>query len=52
MLQVTMYHCDLPQTLQNVGGWPNLILAEYFEDYAKILFTVFGDRVRYLRLFI
>jgi beta-glucosidase len=42
---VTLYHWDLPQALEDSGGWPNRDTAYRFADYAEILFRELGDRV-------
>ena len=41
----TMYHWDLPQALEDRGGWPNRDLANYFADYSTILGKHLGDRI-------
>lgn len=41
----TLYHWDLPQALEDRGGWPNRDLAEFFADYAGILAKNLGDRI-------
>lgn len=42
---VTLYHWDLPQTLENQGGWKNRESADWFEAYAEVCFREFGDLV-------
>lgn len=42
---VTLYHWDLPQALEDAGGWPNRDTAERFADYAAIVARALGDRV-------
>ncbi|HEX5235239.1 MAG TPA: family 1 glycosylhydrolase [Silvibacterium sp.] len=41
----TIYHWDLPQALEERGGWPNRDLASYYADYAGILARHLGDRI-------
>jgi beta-glucosidase len=43
---VTLYHWDLPQTLQGRGGWTVRETAEAFAEYAQIVHARLGDRVR------
>ena len=42
---VTLYHWDLPQTLETAGGWPSRDTAYRFADYAAAVHGRFADRV-------
>lgn len=41
----TLYHWDLPQALQDDGGWTNRTTAERFADYVSIVVRRLGDRI-------
>ncbi len=43
---VTLYHWDLPQVLEDFGGWRNRDTAYRFADYAAIVHDRLGDRVQ------
>jgi beta-glucosidase len=48
---VTLYHWDLPQELEDAGGWPARDTAARFVEYAQLAHAALGDRVRYWTTF-
>ncbi|MCI0384429.1 GH1 family beta-glucosidase [Streptomyces sp. CNQ085] len=42
---ITLYHWDLPQELEDTGGWPERATAERFAEYASLVADALGDRV-------
>jgi beta-glucosidase len=48
---LTLYHWDLPQSLEDEGGWPARDTAYRFAEYAELVASVLGDRVRHWTTF-
>lgn len=48
---ITLYHWDLPQALQDLGGWPARSTAEAFVEYVDLVTRKLGDRVRHWMTF-
>ena len=44
---VTLHHWDLPQALDEQGGWSNRDCASWFSDYAHLIYQAFGSRVQH-----
>jgi beta-glucosidase len=42
----TLFHWDLPEALDDRGGWLNRDVADWFADYATTMFDTLGDRVK------
>jgi beta-glucosidase len=44
---VTIYHWDLPQVLEDRGGWTNREVVDWFLHYTNVVTSAFGDRVKH-----
>ncbi|MDR7273575.1 GH1 family beta-glucosidase [Catenuloplanes atrovinosus] len=47
----TLYHWDLPQALEDAGGWPARDTASRFADYAQLTVDALGDRITHWSTF-
>lgn len=43
---VNLYHFDMPVCLQEIGGWENRKVVDYYKEYAWTCFNLFGDLVK------
>ena len=44
---VTLYHWDLPQVLEDLGGWQSRDISGWFADYTDVVTKALGDRVQH-----
>ncbi len=46
-----LYHWDLPQALDDLGGWQNRDIALWFADYTALIARRYSDRVKHFATF-
>lgn len=48
---ISLFDGDMPYCLQQLGGWSNSVIIDIFVDYAKIAFSLFGNKVKRIQIF-
>nr|XP_026490185.1 myrosinase 1-like [Vanessa tameamea] len=43
---ITLYHWDLPVKIQDLGGWTNPLIVNWFGDYARVVYSLYADRIK------
>lgn len=43
---INLFHFDMPMYLQELGGWENRYVVNRYQNFAKLCFELFGDRVK------
>ncbi|XP_056632045.1 myrosinase 1-like [Diorhabda sublineata] len=43
---ITLFHWDTPQYIEELGGWPNENIIDWYSDYARLCFQLFGEDVQ------
>jgi len=44
---ITLYHWDMPQHIQDLGGFLNPQTVDYFGDYARLVYQLYAPYVKY-----
>ena len=47
----TLYHWEFPQALEDLGGWPNRDVTDWYAEYARVVFKKLADRVKIFSTF-
>jgi beta-glucosidase len=43
---ITLYHWDIPQVLEDQGGWTNRAVVEWFTEYTRVCARAYGSKVK------
>ncbi|XP_046973687.1 myrosinase 1-like [Vanessa cardui] len=43
---ITLYHWELPVKIQDMGGWTNPLIVDWFGNYARVVYQLYADRVK------